>query len=198
MTGSLSPRLRGRPAGFTLVEMLTVIGILALLLSLTFPAMRSAYENAQINRAAQQFGDALQAARMLALSRNAPMAMRLWEDPGTGDYQSFQLWSFDENLDPHPHDRLIRLPAGIVFSPLAAHSSLLASPPASGTGPTGGGATARYVELLFRRDGRLDADPDAHWYITLLPEAEKQKAAPVHYRTFLIDPSTGISSVFEP
>lgn len=59
--------------GFTLVELMVALAIVALLVLVSLPSMTAYFQNAKIGNAAQTFAAGLQVARAEAIRRNAPV-----------------------------------------------------------------------------------------------------------------------------
>jgi type IV fimbrial biogenesis protein FimT len=66
-----------RPRGFTLIEMLIAIGIVALLFKMAAPSYRTWMQNMQIRNATHAIADGLNVARGQAISRNVPVQLQL-------------------------------------------------------------------------------------------------------------------------
>jgi prepilin-type N-terminal cleavage/methylation domain-containing protein/prepilin-type processing-associated H-X9-DG protein len=88
MTQRRSPTVRARsPKAFTLVELLVVIGIIALLISILMPALTKAREQANRIKCASNVRQIMQACVMYA--DNNKQGVYLWRYP-----------NFDDNLEP--------------------------------------------------------------------------------------------------
>ena len=72
--------IRTHSSGFTLVELLVAMAVLALLLASAMPGYAEFIRNSQIRTVAQSIESGLQMARVEAVRRNAPVQFRL---PGT-------------------------------------------------------------------------------------------------------------------
>lgn len=66
----LSGSLAARPRGFTLVELMTALGISAILVAIAVPTMRSFIENSRIRAASESLQNGLALARNEAVRRN--------------------------------------------------------------------------------------------------------------------------------
>lgn len=73
----LKPRSTALSAGFTLVELMMAIVILAIVMAIAVPSYREYIQNLQIRNAAESVLRGLQLARTEAVSRNAPVRFTL-------------------------------------------------------------------------------------------------------------------------
>ena len=78
------------PRGFTLIEMLIGIAIVALLLKIAAPSFRTWMQNTQIRSAAHAIADGMNTARGLAISRNVAVQIQL-TSLGNGSSPAWQL-----------------------------------------------------------------------------------------------------------
>ena len=77
-------------AGFTLIELMVVIGIIAILSSIVIPNYIGYRENQQVVRAARDVYSALQSARMTAIRDNT--TIRVQFTPGSGSAGSYRVY----------------------------------------------------------------------------------------------------------
>jgi type IV fimbrial biogenesis protein FimT len=78
------------PRGFTLIEMLIGIAIVALLLKIAAPSFRTWMQNTQIRSAAHAIADGMNTARGQAISRNVPVQIQL-TSLGSGSSPAWQI-----------------------------------------------------------------------------------------------------------
>jgi prepilin-type N-terminal cleavage/methylation domain-containing protein len=118
--------------GFTLIEMLVVLAVLAVLTSLGWPAVRNMLGRSEFRNAAKQVRVAMIQARLAAIESAAPRKLRY--RPGTGKYEVAPLQTALDSPRPTPgrtsrnpasHDEPIQgaLPAGVTFQEAAARTS---------------------------------------------------------------------------
>jgi prepilin-type N-terminal cleavage/methylation domain-containing protein len=69
------PAFRAPARGFTLIELMVALVVLAILLTLGIPSFRSTLERTRTDAAVQRFEDAIQFARLEALSKNASVSV---------------------------------------------------------------------------------------------------------------------------
>jgi type IV fimbrial biogenesis protein FimT len=67
--------------GFTLIEVMVALTIVALMVMLGLPSMSAYYQNAKLGSAAQTYAAGLQVARTEAIRRNAPVEFLLTNTP---------------------------------------------------------------------------------------------------------------------
>ena len=80
--------------GFTLIEVMIAIGVLAIIMSLALPSYRSIMEKRQVTSSAEQLSAFMSAAQMEAVKRNQPVAIVCSTD--AGNCQAIVLEDVDE------------------------------------------------------------------------------------------------------
>ena len=136
-------RARRVPRGFSLVELATVLGIVAILSGITVAALTRLKSRGNFSSATGDYLSTLRTARAEAFARTNPVVVitdmangRWWAvEDVNGD---FAIGSFDPATPAPAPDRLIyagNLPAGVSFGPAKGWGRAL-SPPLSGI-PTG-------------------------------------------------------------
>jgi type IV fimbrial biogenesis protein FimT len=86
---------RAKCAGFTLIELMITVAVLAILMAVGLPSFRQMMKNYQVRVAAESVANGVQRARAEAVARNAPMQFVL----GTGT-----SWTVDYVAKPVPTD----------------------------------------------------------------------------------------------
>jgi len=87
--------LSARPQGFTLIELMVAVGLLALLFMLGLPNLATWLQNSQIRTAADSMLNGLQLARTEAVRRNARVRFQLTSTAGAG----LSDWSLNASDD---------------------------------------------------------------------------------------------------
>jgi uncharacterized protein (TIGR02596 family) len=120
---------RSPRSGFTIIELLVVVGLIAVVIAFAVPATMTIIKSSQMSQAAQQVNDTLIFGRQLALTRNRPIEVRFYrfgdpetpgekfDDPTTGKYRAIQLFEVLENGAALPARDMVRLPRGVIFQP---------------------------------------------------------------------------------
>jgi prepilin-type N-terminal cleavage/methylation domain-containing protein len=99
-----------RNAGFTLIEMMITIGIIAIISAVAVPNMIAWRNNMQMNSAARLMKSSIESSRMAAIRTNMPSQVN-FIDGGT----SFNMLRWDPAANAFGVPETIQLPAGVVL-----------------------------------------------------------------------------------
>lgn len=119
--------------GFTLVELLVVLAIIALISAATVPALQGVMQGTNVTQAGQTVADQINLAREIASAHNTTVEVRLIQFPayvpppkgqGNGGYNAIQLFTWPtpeqklqlNGASPPPLSRMVTLPPSIVVS----------------------------------------------------------------------------------
>lgn len=135
MTMMLPKRCR-KKAGFTLVEMLTVVGIITLLIVLATPTLVDVLKATRMTSAGDSLINRLSLAQQEAVTRNREVELRFyrWADPSSDQpnqqlYYAYQLVAAPTNgRDAEAISTPFYLESGIVLSPEKDFSPMLSEP----------------------------------------------------------------------
>lgn len=146
-------RLRG---GFTLIELITVMAIMALLLAVTVPSIEGLNLGAGISQGGQLFTDEVSLARQMASARNITVQLRCIKVPtrGKNGYTAMQLWAPTSGT---AISRLATMPEGIAISQDTTRvSPLFATFSSTGVMATGGPVAGdTYVAFTINPSGMV-------------------------------------------
>ncbi|MBF0233241.1 MAG: GspH/FimT family pseudopilin [Desulfamplus sp.] len=88
-----------KPHGFTIIELLTVIGIVSILSAVAVPNLISYRNNAQVRAAARDIHNAFQGTKLEAIKRNLPCVIVFGKDTQGVTHDYLYIVYLDEN-DP--------------------------------------------------------------------------------------------------
>jgi prepilin-type N-terminal cleavage/methylation domain-containing protein len=83
--------------GFTLIELMIAVGVLAIIASLALPSYRAIIEKRQVTSSAEQFAAFFSTVKSVAVKRNDDIAMYPTPRPVSGDERCLGFKEFDDN-----------------------------------------------------------------------------------------------------
>lgn len=131
-----SPSKIVRRSGFTLVELLAVIAVIAVVIAFAVPSINQILRGSQMSQGGQLLGDQFSYARQLAITKNRTIEFRIYrfgdpdtpgekfDDPTTGYWRAFQLFEILDNGAALPAGEFKRMPRMVVIDP-SERSTLL-------------------------------------------------------------------------
>ena len=204
MKTRISHRPPPAPRGFSLVEMMLVMTIVAILLALGATGLRTTWRSQQIYTSATNFMQACSLARSTAIRHNRPIQVRIYRfqdgdlTGATPQYRAFQVVGVQPGADQdkfYAINELQKFEGTTVMSKFSEYSSIVV-----GDTMLGASDTYSYVAVEFRPDGttNLETNPGAPWTVTLLNDwgSDTQSRLPKDARTMVISPDTGAVSLF--
>lgn len=158
-------------AAFTLVEMITVVGIIALLVALATPALVDVIRATRLNSSGDSLSNRLSLAQQSAVAKSNEVEMRFYKyvDSGNPDasgeplFYAYQVVDVPNGADPRALSEVYYLDSGIVLSALTKFSPMLQTTaeqtpdstgkylfkPATGLPPS----SVKYAAIRFYPDG---------------------------------------------
>lgn len=198
---SIRPLFRKVRRGFTLVEILIVLALIAMLLFFTVPGLKDVLKGSKLTSASDQIAGDINLARQTAIKDSVPVEVRLYKfrDPSAKDeerfaaYQCFRLVQdlntpFDyttPRIAKPLFEKVKTIPQGVVlveaelWSPLVTDDKMKQDRErVRGIVPGERDTEAQYFSFIITPEGEtnLDRSGAKQWYITLVTENEYQKA----------------------
>lgn len=187
---------------FSLIELLIVIAIMAILVSLSVPAMNSIARGSNITRAGQMVGDMVILGRQEAVAKNRDIEVRIIEvspAPGVaGGLVAVQLWELSD-ASAKPVSRINRLPEGAAISSNTALSPLLKADVSVGNTTNFGSLGNRpYLGFKIRANGKLSSSVGMNNNFLTVSATSDASAPPENYYTIRVNPVTGRVNIYRP
>jgi uncharacterized protein (TIGR02596 family) len=201
MKMSLSAARRVR-RGFTLVEILIVLALIAMLLFFTVPGLKDVLKGSKLTNAADQMVGDLNLARQTAIKESIPVEVRFFKfrDPVAQNeerFSAYQCYRLAQDLNspsdysvkriPKPIFEKVRMiPQGVVlvasekWSPVLADESINHDTDrVRGLIPGERDTEVEYYSFIISPEGEtsLDRTGAKQWYISMVTESEYRKAA---------------------
>jgi uncharacterized protein (TIGR02596 family) len=208
---------------FTLLELLTVIALIAIISAFALPAVGSLLRSSGLSQGAQMIADQLNLARQSALTLNRIVEVRFYQfgdpsvpgenpsKPSTGKYRTMQAFEILDSGSAVPLWKVQYLPTTVVIDSGNTLSSIIAqsssSTPTLTTGAALTNAIPRVglnyncVSFRFLPDGSANFAPAAaHWFLTLhtMEAGDALPAPPPNFFALQINPSNGHIQSFRP
>jgi len=191
-----------RPRGFTLIEVLIVLTLIAMLLFFTVPGLRDVLKGSKLTSAADQISGDLNLARQAAIKDGMPVEVRFYKFAGLGSsateerfgaYQCYRLAQDLNKPSDYTTERIPKavfekvkfIPQGVVlvdsgkWSPLVSEDSIKqGTERVRGLVPGERETEASYFSFIISPEGEtsLDHSGAKQWYLTFVNESEYQKA----------------------
>ena len=208
------PSRKSYKSGFTLVELLVVVAIIAIIGAVSIPGLLSALIGTNLTRAGQLIESQIGVARQEAVAKNQTVYVifyKLTHGSVTG-WCAVQIWRIETasngTIVPTAVSKLTFLPDGIIINATNTYSPLLAIDPlsalsnsqkASGgaVNPSSYGATS-ITGFGFRPNGSLDNVITTSSNFITLQGANAKGSPPANYYTLQVNPVGGRVTSFRP
>lgn len=191
-------------AAFSLIELLVVVGLIALLSVFAIPALSGILGGSDVTRAGQLIADQFALARQEAAGKNSEVQVRfVWKDDDTPGYRGVQLWqpSPTNVMEYRPITRIAWMPEGTLISSISALSPLINHSTIPETnGVLSGIGTAKYCGFRFRAGGSTDLIVNStNNYLTVVLGRDASNASlPTNYAVVQVDPVNGRARTYRP
>jgi len=205
--------MKSHRSGFTLVEMLAVLAIMALLMALVGPPLLSSLRAARLTQATQMVLDQFSMARQVATSKNRVVEVRFYRltspdaglsDPAVCALQSFEL---QDDGSATPVGKVSWLPGGVICDSGATLSPVLAAGRAKQWTSADPQVRLPRVNTQYsawairlRPDGSTDLPAGSSWFLTLHTgsDGDNLDTLPSNFSLVQFDPWTGLSLLYRP
>jgi uncharacterized protein (TIGR02596 family) len=209
--------------GFSMVEILVVVGIMAMLMVMGGPTMKALFGSSKLGQGAAHLANFLQIAHQTAIKENLPVEVRFYRynNPATPSpeevyyaYRMFRISPKKNNgtgseleVEAEGIEPLVKMPGNCFITDRTNMSSLLGSRVITGTEENvrgleqGKRVNATYRGFLFRADGTCNLPISSKWFLTVLPNEVKLKnneEAPDNYVCISINPANGEIRQYTP
>ncbi len=213
---------RSSRGGFSLIEMIVVVGIIAVIATFAVPAANTVIRGSQLTQASQVLSDQISLARQQAITKNRSVEVRFYrfadnEQPGeeadkpkTGKFRAIQLFEVLETGTPVPMGKIHRLPTTVVINDgklttLIDTNGTSSQSPKDPTNtdpelPRGVQRNYEYVAFRFLPDGSTNLMPTENWYATIhaLTDQIEGDNPPANFFTIQVDPVSGTTKSYRP
>jgi uncharacterized protein (TIGR02596 family) len=194
--------------GFTLVELLVVITIMAILISFSVPAFNAIGQAHKLTTGGEVVVAQLNLGRQHAITLNRPVELRFYQtpDPVTGqdEYNCVQLLSLLDDGSLSPLGGVARFPEGVIISSEAELSPLLSN---AGVitgqallGGEGGEAERDYTAFRISPSARPTlAGTFQDTFVTVLFAVDAvDESAPANFITIQVNPGNSTVRIYRP
>lgn len=204
---------KNKPRGFTLVEILIVIGIVLILVALTIPLLSGIGESKQVSSEADNVSSQISYAQLLAKSSNRPVELRFYLKPvtetQTKEYvRASQVMVTDADGLFQPDGRIRDLAGKVIIHPSPEFSSITGGQPLS-PDPNAQSQNNKvaqdleYHAIRFMPNGSTNlgkSGTNQHWTLTFINWSPviNESELPSDFVTIQVDPFTSQLRRYEP
>jgi len=209
------------PQGFSLVELLVVLAIIALLGALIVPSITSALRGSALSQGGQEVISEIAGARQVALSQNRVVEVRFYRvaesgmpgevagNPATGKFRALQSFVYDSTgTISTALDKVQMLPDMVIMDSGSTLSTLLGSTQAKSWTASDPqimlpvvGTSYNACVFDFEPDGSTNLNPiGQQWFVTLhgFTSGDNLTTLPVNFFTLQVDALNGHIQNYRP
>lgn len=186
----MSPSLQRDRRGFSLLEMILVIGLVAALVAVLSVASLTAIPSAELNATSRQLAAELEHGAQLAVLRNRPVTVRFFTSDESDPDKSKQGFQFGV-ADPvtgqfRATSQFFGFPESVAIHRSQKTTTLLSLADSSSS-----------FDFQFWPDGSTSLPKDGHWCVTLVIWNQALEAElPKNYRAVVINPYNGSTTLY--
>ena len=190
-----------RARGFSLVELLVVMAVIAILATLLTPAFGSMLEGLRLTSGAGSLTSALRSARQTAISQASRVEFRLFRtdrdsDPSSTGYIAYGVYRIGKDGIGVATQRAEFLPTEVAVANSPALSPVFSAQNGNNENVPRFGTD--YAKITFRSDGSADLPVDDS-ALTIVPARHQGDGSlPKNYIILKVTPLTGQVSTFQP
>ncbi|MEC7638343.1 MAG: Verru_Chthon cassette protein D [Verrucomicrobiota bacterium] len=192
--------------GFTLIEVLVVLSIIAVIVAFTIPAMAPALKGSNLRQAADQLEALLAGAHQRAITENRPVEVRFFrfEDPETPGslpmYRAVQAAQVITNPQDHTdvkfeEEEVQMIPQPFVLAEKSYSTIVESEALREDATKIPRRELAEFVAFEFRPDGstNLATVDESHWTLTVMRETDlnRELTPATEFITLVLDPFNG-------
>ena len=192
--------------GFTLIEVLVVLSIIAVIVAFTIPAMAPALKGSKLKQAANQMEALLAGAHQRAITENRPVEVRFFkfEDPESpGSLPMFRATQAaqvitnpqDHNDIKYEEEEVLMIPEPFVLAEKSYSTLVESEALREGATKIPRRELAEFIAFEFRPDGstNLATVDESHWTLTVMRESDinKELSPATDFVTLVLDPFNG-------
>jgi uncharacterized protein (TIGR02596 family) len=187
---------------FSLIELLVVMAVLAILVSVSVPALTSLTAGSNLNRAGQLVGDQIAMARQEAVAKNRDVQIVFYNLTNglTKGWRGMSVQRIEQTSSGKVMvavSKVAQLPDNVIISESSTLSPMLTAG-TTGTTNLANFGSVQYSAFRFRANGSLEGGFGAANNILTLQMATAQGNPPSNYYTIQVNALTGRVSVYRP
>jgi len=202
-----------RQLAFSLIELLAVLGVVAVLFALTIPAFGPMTERIRLGQSTEILAGELQTARLRVVSKNRPIEVRFFKVPNPVEqselqYRSVGFFTQQDDGEWQPLQAFFTLPEQLAFHEDLKASTLLDEGrdeilADSDLVAQWGGQEFEYCGFQFRPDGSTSLKGTETYTLTIVHQRDRTRSiggqgGVSNFATLTLDPVSGAVRIHRP